>query len=138
MNSRFLAVLLAFSSLSGPTLAKPDWPQVQAELRIIPTVAGLSALDRMGSCGMRIDRRASWAEPATQDVPGQEIKAGDMLVEVYFDLPRPGGAGTSTGGDPAFTGILARWYIRADRALPQSGWAANIQNRKPPLDWMQC
>lgn len=65
-------------------------------------------------------------------------RKGDVTVQLIGDLPRPAGV-PATGVDAdSYRDISMIWNIRGGKALPQTGWADNLQNAKPPLQWMRC
>jgi len=131
------AAALFVGLASAPSFAQQGgFPAVLKALGSIRTAEGMSALDRMKMCGMRIERIPSWTDIAIRDVPEQAIKKDDRMLEVFFTLPRP--PGLESDNPDKYRDILARWYVRGGRPIPESGWAENLQNKRAPLDWMQC
>jgi hypothetical protein len=133
-----VAVIIAVTFLPEPARGDDGWIALKSALSSIPVITGGSAWDRMAACKMQIERQSWFVEKANRDVPTVGIKAGDLLIDVMFDLPRPPGMGTSEADQFTYRGLVARWHVRRGQALPQNGWAAQIQFRRAPLDWMQC
>jgi hypothetical protein len=132
------AAIIAVTSPLEPADPANGWDKLQTTLAAIPVVTGGSAWDRMATCKMQIQTRGWFVGKANQDVPTVGIKAGDLLVDVTFDLPRPPGTGTEQADQITYRGMIARWHIRRGQPVPQNGWAEQIQFRPAPLDWMQC
>jgi hypothetical protein len=112
-----------------------SWRQIETALSHIPTAAGSSALDRMRACKFLIDTRSSWMELAASDHPNIGARRGDTIVEVFFEAPRV------PGDDFRLNDLVARWVIRGGRPTPESGWASNIQSKRPPIGsdrWENC
>ncbi len=133
-----VAVIVAVAFLQEPARAADDRNTLEGALAAIPVVTGGSAWDRMAACKMQIEGQSWFVGKANRDVPTVGIKAGDLLIDVMFDLPRPPGMGTSETDQITYRGMVARWHVRRGQPLPQNGWAEQIQFRPAPLDWMQC
>src|ERR1700728_3144158 len=88
------AAIIAVTSPLEPADSANGWDKLQSTLAAIPVVTGGSAWDRMVTCKMQIQTQGWFVGKANQDVPTVGIKAGDVLVDVTFDLPRPPGTGT--------------------------------------------
>src|ERR1700733_1047555 len=91
---RLAAVMIAVTFLRGPAKADDSWNRLENALAAIPVVTGGSVWDRMATCQKQVDRQSWFVGKADRDVPGLGIKAGDLLIDVVFDLPRPPGTGT--------------------------------------------
>ena len=116
------AAILTISA--APQACAHDRAAITRELGRIKTATGETALERIKSCGIRPDWSGSWME----FVPGR----GDIL-QLDIAVPSPDG-----GLDRDLT---ARWKIVRGRAVPDTGWAQNIQNHPYPIGsatWMRC
>lgn len=134
MKTATLCFLLLFTCLT--TSADDLEPAVKHALKSIHTVTGESALNRMRSCGISFSD-GSWIEKADYDQPTIEAHKGDLILEVYINVPpMPTDQQTYIYND-----LLARWVIRKGQSIPESGWAKWIQNKPRPLQsisWMNC
>lgn len=107
-------------------------------LSAVPSATGASVWARIQACGIKVQARSSWVDTALQDASNGSRMKGDVTVQVIADLPKPSGA-PAIGVDAAsYRDISMIWQIRAGKAIPQTGWADNLQNAKPPLQWMRC
>ena len=135
MKRTKIAVVLA-ASMSLTAFAGTLEPAVQNALRSIHTVTGHSAWDRMKSCGIKF-ADGSWIETADVDQPQIGARKGDLILEVYLNVPPIPGDDRSG----PYTDLVARWIIRNGRPNPESAWAKEIQNKTRPLKsaaWLNC
>jgi hypothetical protein len=136
--NKLAAVMIAVTFIRNPAYAADDLNALKGALSAIPVVTGGSAWDRMANCKMQIERQSWFVGKADRDVPTVGIKAGDLLIDVTFDLPHLPGAGTGEADQITYKGMIARWQVRRGQPLPRNGWAEQIQFRPTPLDWMRC
>lgn len=126
-----LAVLVSHSAFSAIPAAA-----VRKALSAIPAVTGETVWERIRSCGITFSD-GSWIERAIQDQPSIGARAGDLILDVYINVPRlPGDHNIE-----AYRDLLARWVIHAGRAAPKSRWADTLQNKAPPIGsdaWLNC
>jgi hypothetical protein len=131
-----IAIAALLASAMSPTAQAKHQDPVAAALRSIPSAGGPSVLDRIKACNIRIQREASWIEKEALGISKQKILPGDTILQIVIDVP------PLRGDSPAlYRDLTARWIIRNGKATPASGWADQLQNKKPPigsLAWMNC
>lgn len=115
-SAAFGVALVAVSALPA---AASDLKAVRAELARIPTVTGLSTLERMKACGIKI-------EP----VPFTSLEKDGLFVLV--SLPGPPGSASPVDG------ITLRWVQRKGAWEADSPWAKRLTADPARLDWMPC
>lgn len=126
-----ILVAVLASSVSAATPSR----DVKASLSRIKSVAGGSVLARIQACGITF-AAGSDAETATSDYPDLPARKGDLILDVYINVPR-----LADQNPDAYRGLLARWVISHGVAHPISGWAQWLQDKPVPIgsmDWMNC
>lgn len=135
MTKSAVAAILAVL-VSAPAHSDMSAPAVRQALSTIRTATGGRVLERIRSCGITFSD-GSWIERATQDYPSIGARAGDLILDVYINVPPiPGDHDIGVYRD-----LLARWVIHAGRAVPKSRWADELQNKTPPIGsdvWLDC
>lgn len=135
-----MALRLASAAVVIAVLAVPCAPRASADdtaaihklLKTIPTASGQSALERMKSCGIRIQSE-SWTEAATEDIPNLSAKEGDTIIELFVDFPKPPAGAPQAESAAMWHDMLMRWTIHNGKASPTSGWGEDLQKRPIPL-----
>lgn len=144
MTCRFVvptkyALVSALSAVivATPAMAtKSEWALIVKELGHAQTPAGISVLERMHDCGIRIQRDTSWAEVATNDTPTVKAKKGDVIVQIVFDAPP-----LPDDSPGVYKSLNAIWVASGGTITPRNGWAEQLQNKPPPIgsaSWMNC
>ena len=67
------------------------------------------------------------------DEPRIGATKGDIVVQLLMDVPPPRGEALESTKD-----LTARWIVKNGHAMPDSGWAKQLQNGPPPLMWLNC
>lgn len=127
----FLVGLALAAHVYGVT---PD-KDVKASLAKIRSAAGGSVMSRLQSCGIKF-AVGSYQEVATSDTPSVGAHKGDVILEIYIDVPP-----MPSGDADAYKGLVARWVISKGIARPVTGWAHWLQEKVVPIgsaDWMNC
>ncbi|HEX7965332.1 MAG TPA: hypothetical protein VF651_06405 [Gammaproteobacteria bacterium] len=132
--SWLLGIALGFAA-AAPAWAASPGKDVKASLGKIKSVAGGSVLSRIQACGIKF-ADGSYQEAAVSDIPDIGAHKGDVILEIYIDVPpMPGGTAS------AYRGIVARWVISKGVARPNTRWAQWLQEKEIPIgsaDWMNC
>ena len=130
-----LAGISAGLALASGAIAASPSKDVRASLSRIHSAAGGSVMERIQACGIKF-ADGTYQEIATSDIPDIGAHKGDVILEIYIDVPpMPGGTAS------AYKGIVARWVISKGVARPDTGWAHWLQEKEIPIgsaDWMNC
>ena len=124
LNLSFLVALsiVTVAHASSVSARTTSWPQVEKALSTIKTVTGHSALSRLRSCGIKIDRRRS------------SLKRVDDQDWVYVAVTMP-----PRDEDRFF--ISFGWVLKGGVATPTSLWGQKLQFNAAPLGsstWLNC
>lgn len=135
LTVRIISAATMLFALSPPVQAVQPSKAVRQTLANIKSVVGYSVLDRMKACGITFADGSS-AEKLTQDNANLGVHKGDIMLDVYINIP------PLPDQDPAaYSDLLARWAISRGVAKPMSGWAESLQNKPTPIGsmtWMNC
>lgn len=116
-RARLIAAAVVLATLPAQACLA-DLKAVRTELAHLHTVTGLSALDRMQACGIRIE------------APYSSVSA--QWLDVLVSLPAP------PGSPSRLTDITLRWARKGGSWVPDSGWAERLSTDQGRLDWMPC
>lgn len=114
--------------------SRTEWTTITRVLSRTNSAAGSSILDRVRACRIRIQRDASWAEPAYSALAAFKANRGDLVIRIVIDLPPQ-----SREDPPSFyRDLIATWVVSGGKVRPEGGWAELLQRKPPPIGSPSC
>lgn len=138
-SARILAAIgLSACAWAAPAIGAVKGDPLEQALSAIPTAAHMTAWQRIQGCRMRIDRRTSEVTTAVYPIARLDVRAGDTIIDVLVDLPRPPGFDPATDDPSLLKDVALRWIVHAGKARPDTGWATAIQTATASVNGLPC